>query len=133
MRLLHDAFRHPVDLKPLLCQIQLRENDIHELPDIGSFQDDVVSVFSEHLVDQRRGGVDFDIFQSILFFEVEEVFVQGVDFGEETLFDFVLIQNHAEFAEGRIAVGFSEEIILLVEFRFIQLARGADAVLVGIE
>lgn len=69
----------------------------------------------------------------ILFFQIEEFFVEGIDLGEEPFFDLVFVQDDAEICKWRIIIRFSKDIILIHKSRFIQLACRANAIMVRIE
>ncbi len=105
---LYDTFRHPIDLESFLAEVQLGIDDIHEVPDGRSFDDDVVSIFPEHPVDERRGGVDLEISQSVFLFEVEKLFVERIHFGEKRFLDLILIEDDAELTEWRISIRLPE-------------------------
>ncbi len=99
----------------------------------GAFQDDVVSILPKHLVDQRRSGVNLDIFQLILFFEIEELLMQEIDLGKHRLFDFIFVQDHTQLCERRIIIFFPEDIIHFIEGFLIQFAGIANAIMIRIE
>jgi len=89
-------FSFSVDFEALGSHFELCVGDIHEISQIFSFEDDVVSIFSEHFVNQRRRRIDLQTWHIVFIFEIEKFFVEGIDLGKHPFFDFVLVEDYTK-------------------------------------
>jgi hypothetical protein len=130
---LYDTFRHPIHFKSFFDEVEFGKHNIHKGLYLWSFQDDVVSIFAKHLVDQWRSRINLYIMESIFFFEIQKIFVQSIDFGKQTFFDLIFVQNHTQLSKRRIAIRLSKDIVLFIKLLFTKSTCVADAVLIRIK
>ena len=68
---LHDTFCISIDFKAFFVQLQFWKNDIHEVSDFFPFYHYLISIFTKDFVNQRWCGINLQIFELILFLQIE--------------------------------------------------------------
>ena len=68
---LHDAFRISIDFKAFFVELELGKYNIHEISDFFPLYHYLISVLAKYFVDQRWSGINLQIFELILFLQIE--------------------------------------------------------------
>ena len=107
---LHDTFCISIDFKAFFMELELGKYNIHEISDFFPLYHYLIPIFTKDFVNQRWCGINLQIFELILFLQIESFLVKLIYFCKRLFLNLILVQDQAKFSIRRIIMSLTEFI-----------------------
>ncbi len=93
----------------------------------------MVSIFTKNLVNQWRSAIDFNLWKLVSLLEVDEFFVESINFFEYFFFNLIFVEEDTDFSKRRVVMSSSKRMFLLPKIFRIEFTSITDAMMLRIK